>query len=223
MITKEEIARGYDAITEKVIMTDRFYEDCLGMLSRYGGKILDVGCGQGLLLKKIGQRAAAGSQLFGLDISPKLVGMARENNPGATIEVGDAEAMPYPDGEFDIVCMTEALEHMLDYGRALAEIHRVLKPGGIFIVSVPNRDWARYDFYDKIRNHSMQPVDDHYFRFAEITGYLSGNGLKIERYRGLDNLYYYGWKHSVENVIALFLPFLNRRMKRLVFRCRNAG
>lgn len=219
MITKEEIASGYDAITEKVIMHDRFYEQCLGMHRGYGGKILDVGCGQGLLLKKISQRAAPGSQLYGLDISPKLVEIARSNNPTATVEVGDAESMPYPDSTFDVATMTEALEHMLDYDAALREVHRVLKPGGVFIVSVPNRDWLRYDFYDKIRNHSMQPVDDHYFRFAEVTDYLERNGLKVECYRGLDNLYFYGWKHSVENVIAFFLPSLHRKMKRLVFRC----
>ena len=220
-ITKEEIARGYDAITEKIAMHDGFYEECLAMHSDYRGAILDVGCGQGLLLKKLRTRAAQGSTFFGVDISPKLCEIARKNNPEATITVGDVEALTYADNSFDIITMTEVLEHLLDFNKALSEIHRVLKSGGILIVSVPNRDWASYDFYDKIRNHSMQPVDDHYFRFAEVSDLLSNNNLRIVKYRGLDNLYYYGWKHRIENIAAFFVPVLHRKMKRLVFRCVN--
>jgi ubiquinone/menaquinone biosynthesis C-methylase UbiE len=217
-VTKEEIAKGYDDIAEIVGVGGAFYDDCLSVQKHFSGKVLDVGCGRGLLLQKIAERAEPGTELYGIDISPKLCALAEQNNPGAHIVVGDAEALPYPDQYFDTVCMTEVFEHMLDFYKPLAEVRRVLKPGGTFIISVPNRDWASYDFYDQRRNHEFQPVDDHYFRFAEITGLLKEHGFHVQTYRGLDNLYYYGWKHRVEELAALVLPFLHRKMKRLVFK-----
>lgn len=221
VITKEEVARGYDAITDKVGLEPRFYDDCIAVQKRYEGSVLDVGCGRGFLLEKLQKVAAPGTKLYGLDISPKLVELSKARVPAADVVVGDAEALPYADASFDTVFMTEALEHMLDFGKSLSEIRRVLKPGGTFIVTVPNRDWLRYDFYDAMRNHELQPVDDHYFRFKEISEYLAGAHLSVIRYRGLDNLYYYGWKHKIEEFAALFVPFLNRKMKRLLFHCRK--
>ena len=221
MITKEEISKGYDQIVDKVGLEMRFYNDCLSIHSGYSGSILDVGCGRGFLLQKLSKLAKPGSKFFGLDISEKLCEISRQNNPGAQIVKGDAEAMPFQDSQFDFVFMTEALEHMLDYNKALSEIRRVLKPGGIFIVTVPNRDWLRYDFYDKIRNKKLQPIDDHYFRFAEIKSWLENNSLAIKKMRGLDNLFYYGPIHKLEEVAAFFLPFLHRKMKRLLFKCVN--
>ena len=220
-LTKDDIAKGYDAIVDKVGLEPRFYDDCIRMHSGYRGKILDVGCGRGFLLEKLKRVAQVGTQFVGLDISPKLVEIARENNPEARIDVGDAEAMSYKDNEFDFVFMTEALEHMQDFRKSLSEVKRILKPGGIFIVTVPNRDWASYDFYDKIRNHALQPIDDHYFRYEEIMGLLKEQGLEIVKEKGLDNLYYYGWKHKVEELVAFLVPSLNRKMKRLIFKCRK--
>ena len=220
-LTKEDIAKGYDAIVEHVGLEPRFYDDCIRMHSGYFGSILDVGCGRGFLLKKLSEKSEPGTKFFGIDISPKLVEIAKSNNPEATVEIGDAEKMRFNDATFDFVFMTEALEHMQDFSKSLSEIMRVLKPGGIFIVTIPNRDWASYDFYDKIRNHSLQPIDDHYFRYSEITGLLKDQNFTILREKGLDNLYYYGWKHTLEEFTALFLPFLNRKMKRLIFKCRK--
>jgi len=220
-ITKKEIAEGYDAVADKILMDPGFYDHCLAMYRGYRGSVLDIGCGQGLLLKKVRLLASPGSFFTGIDISGKLCAMARINNPDAIIVQGDAESLPFKDSSFDIILMTEVVEHLLDYAKALYEVRRVLKRGGVFIVSVPNRDWASYDFYDKIRNHTWQPVDDHYFRFEEITGLLARNGFRIEKYRGLDNLFYYGWKHKFEDIAAFFLPLLHRKMKRLVFKCVN--
>src|SRR3989338_8922792 len=55
-ITKEEIARGYDAIVDKVGVGGSFYDDCMAIHNRYEGSILDVGCGRGFLLQKLALR-----------------------------------------------------------------------------------------------------------------------------------------------------------------------
>lgn len=225
MLSKEQIAKGYDKIADQfdeISLPPRFYGDCLKIHKNYSGRILDVGCGSGSLIQKLQELSKPGTEFWGLDISEKLCEIAKKKNPRAKIIRGDAEALPLDDSQFDLVFMTEALEHMLDYNKALSEIRRVLKPNGVFVVTVPNRDWFRYDFYDKIRNKNLQPIDDHYFRFAEIKSLLEGNSFKIEKTRGLDNLFYYGRIHKLEEIAALFFPFLHRRMKRLLFKCVNS-
>lgn len=217
-ITKEEIAKGYDEIAGKIDLDEDFYKKCAAVQKTYHGKILDIGCGQGFLLKKISEKAEPDSKIFGLDISPKLCEIARRNNPKAAIIQGDAENLPFEDRQFDFVFMTETLEHLLDYNRALSEACRVLKPEGIFVVTVPNRDWTSFDFYEPTRK-KFQPVDDHYFRFEEIKTLLENNSFKILKYRGLENLFYYGKIHKLEEIAAFFLPFLNKKMKRLLFKC----
>jgi len=218
-ISKEQIAKGYDEIHEKIGQDNSFYERCLSLKGEYKGNILDAGCGRGLLLKKIVNKYG-NVNLFGLDISPKLCEISKENNPGADIVLGDIENLPFDDNKFDTVFMTEALEHLLDYNKALKEVGRVLRSGGDFIVTVPNKDWLRYDFYNKNRKQ-FQPVDDHYFTFLEITDLLRSNGFKITKYIGSDNLYYYEPFHKYERMLAVIFPFLHKKMKRLMFRCVN--
>lgn len=221
-IQKEQISRGYDKIAEEIALSDAFYARAVSLHRNYHGKILDIGCGQGLLIKKI-RACTPDVKMHGIDLSQKLCEISKRNNPDAYILNGDAESLPYDDDSFDFVFMTEALEHMLDYDRALSEAHRVLKPGGIFIVTVPNRDWLRYDFYDKLRNKKLQPVDDHYFRFDEIRSLLKNNHFHIVKCKGSDNLYYYAPYHTYEQALAVFIPFLHRKMKRLMFKCtKNA-
>jgi len=218
-ISKEQIAKGYDEIYEKIGQDDSFYERCLSLKKEYKGSILDAGCGRGLLLKKI-RNKYKNVNLFGLDISPKLCEISKESNPDVHITLGDVESLPFNDNEFDTVFMTETLEHLLDYNKALSGVGRILKSGGDFIVTVPNRDWLRYDFYNKNRKQ-FQPVDDHYFTFLEITNLLKSNGFKIIKYIGSDNLYYYEPIHKYERKLAAIFPFLHKRMKRLMFKCVN--
>lgn len=218
-ITKQQIADGYDAITDKIGLDSDFYDRSIA-IAHAKGRILDIGCGRGILMQKL-KRKNSQITLTGIDISPKLCEITRQNNPSARVVVGDAEALPFNDDEFDFVFMTEALEHMLDYDKAVAEITRVLKKGGGCVITVPNRDWASYDFYDRIRNKSLQPIDDHYFRFDEVEALLDRHSLRIMRVRGSDNLFYYGKLHYVERFVAFFLPFLHKRMKRLILLCMN--
>ncbi len=220
-ISKQEISAGYDQITEKIGQSEDFYRRCLSLVPKIQGKILDAGCGRGLLLKKIYQKSKGDVELFGIDISQKLCDISKENNPYANIVKGDVESLPYTDDSFDIVFMTETLEHLLDYDKSIKEISRVLKVNGVFIVTVPNRDWLRYDFYNKNRK-KFQPVDDHYFSFKEVSNLLLSNNFKIEKYIGSDNLYYYDPIHKYERVLAVIFPFLHKKMKRLMFRCINS-
>lgn len=97
--------------------------------------ILDAGCGTGLNLRHL----PAGS--VGLDINPRNVETVAQRLPLQRCILGDVEAMPFEDDSFGTVVCTEVLEHVPEPRRALAEIRRVLAPGGVLIGSVPARSW----------------------------------------------------------------------------------
>jgi ubiquinone/menaquinone biosynthesis C-methylase UbiE len=215
--TKEEIAAGYDAIVDRIGIDNDFYTRVLDIQGKISGNVLDIGCGRGQLLTLAKTYADKDTKFFGLDISPKLVEIAQKSNPNAEVVVGDAEKLPYEDNKFDYVFMTECLEHLLDYQKALSEVSRVLKPEGVFVVTVPNRDWLQYDFYKPyIDKNEFQPVQDHYFTYQELRDLLKSCGFLIEKVKGTDNLFYYGWKHKFEQVAAFFYPKLHKKMKRLI-------
>lgn len=91
-----------------------------------GMQVIDVGTGTGLLAREA--LALCGGALIGVDPSPGM--MAQAKLPGATLLQGCAEALPCADATADFVCMGYALRHLSDLDLALAQFHRVLRPGG---------------------------------------------------------------------------------------------
>ena len=89
-------------------------------------RVLDAGCGEGVIVDEYADRLA----IQGIDASYSSTRVQR----------GSLTALPYPDGSFDRALCLDVLEHLTfeDQPRALAELHRVLAPGGELLVSVPN-------------------------------------------------------------------------------------
>lgn len=105
--------------------------------------ILDLGCGPGFLSRDLSKRGFTG---VGLDQSRTMIDSCERDAAIEEIEpsrwkflVGDAEALPFADGEFGVVVATGLIEYMTTDDIALREIHRVLKPGGWLIINVTNR------------------------------------------------------------------------------------
>ena len=95
--------------------------------------MLDVGCGSGLTLVLAAQRGATPS---GLDISPGLLGLARERLPEADLREGDMESLPFGDTSVDAVVGVNAFQFAGDPRRALREAARVVRPGGRVVASL---------------------------------------------------------------------------------------
>jgi SAM-dependent methyltransferase len=91
--------------------------------------VLEVGGGQGELAERMQRELSA--QVTFLDISPRMVELARER--GIDAREGDVQELPFPDGSFDTVVAAWMLYHVPDVDRALAEMARVLTPGGALI------------------------------------------------------------------------------------------
>jgi ubiquinone/menaquinone biosynthesis C-methylase UbiE len=100
-----------------------------------GLNVLDVGCGSGPLMEALRAKDAVVS---GFDLSPAMVELARQRlSEDADVRVADLGApLPYPDHAFDLVVASLSLHYVKDWASALAELRRVLKPGGRLIVSI---------------------------------------------------------------------------------------
>jgi SAM-dependent methyltransferase len=93
--------------------------------------VLDVGCGNGLYLHELMQRDHRGL-VVGMDISGGMLPAARERSP-APLLVGDAQRLPFPDDAFGCVLAMHMLYHVPDRDLAIAEMRRVLQPGGVAV------------------------------------------------------------------------------------------
>ena len=96
--------------------------------------ILELGCGTGMILKELDPVAHSA---IGIDISPGMLKQAQER--GLNVVVGSATALPFADDSFDMVCSFKVLAHIEEIERAMSEVHRVLRPGGV----------AALEFYNK--------------------------------------------------------------------------
>lgn len=115
--------------------------------------ILDAGCGDGINLvglAAIATRRGWPTTLHGTDRN--ALRLARAATSGASLTRASLLALPYPDAAFDVVLCNHVLEHIPDCGAALAELRRVLRPGGLLIVGVPNEGCV----LARLRNHVLQ-------------------------------------------------------------------
>ena len=104
-----------------------------------GSKLLDVGCGNASIC---GQCLPHGYDYLGVDVSENAVSEARAAGINAR-KIDDASSLPFPDGTFDAALCLEVFEHLFLPEVAATEILRVLKPGGVLIVTVPNTAYWR--------------------------------------------------------------------------------
>lgn len=110
------------------------YQQAIDGLPTAGARVLEVGSGRGGGARYIA-RYGAPATMIGLDYSPEAVRLARRqgaDTPSLSFEAGDAEALPFPDGSFDIVVNIESSHCYADVPRFAREVARVLKPGGWF-------------------------------------------------------------------------------------------
>lgn len=101
-----------------------------------GQRVLDVGCGTGILAREIAQRTGSAGRVVGIDPGPGMIAVARQLAPAVDWREGVAESLPFPDRSFDAVVSQFSLMLFADRRRALREMFRVLAPGGRLAVAV---------------------------------------------------------------------------------------
>jgi ubiquinone/menaquinone biosynthesis C-methylase UbiE len=106
-----------------------------------GDSILDVGCGTGGVTIPAKQRVGASGKAAGIDPSPEMIAVAQHKAQRKGLEIdfrmGVIEALPYPDASFDVVTSSLMMHHLPEHlqAKGLAEIYRVLKPGGRLLIA----------------------------------------------------------------------------------------
>lgn len=112
----------------------RFNRDAfLTLVPPPGRRTLEVGCGEGRVARDL---AARGHRISGIDTSATLVALAREASPELDLAVADAAALPFADGDFDLVIAFMSLQDVDDLDGAVREAGRVLEPGGRLVAAI---------------------------------------------------------------------------------------
>jgi SAM-dependent methyltransferase len=107
---------------------------------RPGERVLDVGCGTGVVTRLAAQEVGTGGEAVGVDIEAGMLAVARSvtpPTPGIEWRQADAQALPFDDGCFDVALCQMSLQFVKDRTRALTEMRRVLIPGGRIVLGLP--------------------------------------------------------------------------------------
>lgn len=154
-------------------------------------RVLDIGCGTGFLLERLAERGFAG---VGIDLSPESVEHARRR----LAEIGAADrltavvgsAYEPPAGPFDLIALTDVLEHLEDPRACLAALRARLAPDGLLVISTPNRRslpgarrWLAEHGLSWIRV-SLAPVDN-WQTWGDLEGHAASAGLVPVSRRGI--------------------------------------
>jgi SAM-dependent methyltransferase len=136
-----------------------------------GGVILEVGMSSGWLLPLL-KREFPSALVIGSDSFPDALRRFAAREPGLPLLQFDLAACPLPDASVDTVVLLNVLEHVEDHARAMAEIARILKPGGAAVIEVPAGP-GLYDIYDELLRHYRR------YGMGQLRGLAEGAGLKV--------------------------------------------
>lgn len=178
-------ATGYDRHWMQRIIFGPIQRTVLQVAAEQVGRpnaILDVGCGTGKLLRSA-ETKFPGAKLVGVDAAIEMVKHAQSSNPTGTIQFqqATAEELPFPDASFDLVFSTMTFHHWQNQGRGVAEVARVMTPGGRWLLA----DFIASGFMKNVRNLLRL----HQFpNLADLQSMLMDVGLKTVTERRVPGL-----------------------------------
>ena len=141
-----------------------------------GDDVLEVGTGLGVFSEKLSRKVPS---YRGIEYDPETLKKAKLRVPNPeSITTGDAQALEFSDDCFDTVVCLEVLEHLPDYRKALDEIARVLKPGGILIATIP---YAKIGSPSRTNIHHLYEPGENEFK-SEITKRYAASRFLYHRY-----------------------------------------
>lgn len=141
------------------------------------GRLLEVGSGSGRFLARMRR---AGWTVQGTDFDPAVAARIRARY-GMEIDVGELPALGYPADTYDVVAMSQVIEHVHDPLGLLAEAHRVLRPGGRLVLSTPNARALAHRRYGRAWRGLEPPRHLHIFTREALAQAAAKGGLRVER------------------------------------------
>ncbi len=147
-------------------------------------RVLDVACGPGLVALAF---AEVGYEVVGIDLTEAPLAIAEETRKARGLsnvrfQVGDAEHLPFGEGEFDIVVSRFALHHCEDAGRVLAEMARVCRPGGLVVIEdMVVSEFQKRGDYQNLFERLRDPSHTQALSISAFLGYFTACGLEVEQ------------------------------------------
>ena len=180
VMNRYEVAKRLDIIFNKILNFDL-----------KGKKFLDAGCGTGLFSAAAAKRGAI---VTSLDVGSKLLEQVAKKCKSKRI-IGNVAKMPFKDNSFDIVLATEIIEHTSNPEKSIGELSRVTKPGGLVIITVPNKIWKLSIYIANIFKIRPYHAFENWLWWWELRNFVTKNNMNIESNFGF-------------NIIPFFHPLL---------------
>lgn len=183
-------------------------------------KICEIGCGNGQNLPKF---QVAGYEVFGVEPDSAARKVAQEITPN--IFAGTAEELPeeIAQEKYDVVLMSHVLEHCLDINSAVANVRRILKDGGIYIVEIPNCNALGFKTYEGNWPWSDIPRHLNFFSRSSLTKILEKHDFTVKsaKYRGFCRQFSNNWLNDEREIWTAFAQHNHQQNKKPNFRLRS--
>jgi ubiquinone/menaquinone biosynthesis C-methylase UbiE len=182
----EALAAYLDTVAGVLAEHKRASIEAMGLRPGHAG--LDVGCGTGADVRLIAERVGASGRAVGVDASRDLLALARERTPSgmaAEFVLADAHALPFGEGEFAAARVERTLQHVADPAAAIAEMARVVRPGGRVVATEPDWDTLVISsgdqpttraILDELRASSREPAVG-----RAVAGHFAAAGIAVTR------------------------------------------
>lgn len=175
----------WDGVWEKTTLERPLHNQLLSSIAEHisfsEATILEIGCGSAVDSIKMAQD---GATVYATDYSLPALNHARQNRDRQKVEMelvaGDLFSLPYPSQSFDLIFSQGLLEHFTEVDKAVAEQMRVLKPGGLLCIDVP-QTWSLYTLYKRwhMRRGTWFAGWETNFSLPELRGLMARQGLEI--------------------------------------------
>lgn len=180
----DTIASDFDAIMNHYDLNRRLevvFDQLLGGRDLSGSKVLDAGCGTGYFSQR---SIAAGGDVVSVDIGVKLLREARKKGIKKPV-ASDVTKLAFADNTFDVVLSSECIEHTPSPETAVAELIRVLRPGGTLVLTCPNRFWH---WSCRLANAlGIRPYCglENWPSWQSLRSWTNANGIEVREHIGL--------------------------------------
>ncbi|HVP10000.1 MAG TPA: methyltransferase domain-containing protein [Phycisphaerae bacterium] len=202
----DEIAEQFDQIMNTYDLerrVDTIFDVLLGDQDLTGRTLLDAGCGTGWFSLEACRR---GAKVTALDIGPRLLDQVRRKCDATTV-CGDVLDLDFEDGAFDVVISSECIEHTRNPRRAVHELVRVCRPGGLIAITTPNHFW--YWLCAIANKLHLRPYEgiENWPRWTEFRQWVEESGGRTLETRGI---HLFPFQLSVFHPLLKFLDRFGR-------------
>ncbi|MBI5643777.1 MAG: class I SAM-dependent methyltransferase [Deltaproteobacteria bacterium] len=179
------------------------------------GRILDVGCGRADFLSLMAER---GWEAYGLELDERIKSRGKSHG-GVDLRYGSLHDVVFPDAYFDAVTLWHVFEHIKDPVWAVNECRRILKPGGLLVIAIPNTASVQARLTGRNWFHLDPPFHLYHYTAGNIKALLAKSAFKIETVKNFSLEYNpYGFLQSIFNAAGfrtnLFYDFLRSKHDR---------